>query len=100
MKRNQTLFWAFSSSMAGFLFGFDTAVISGAEQNIQSVWALNDVVLGQMVAMALYGTIIGALAGGIPAQRFGLVRARLHGCKPPLRIIDYSRTKANPIVRA
>lgn len=71
MRRNRALVWAISSSLAGFLFGFDTAVISGAEQSIQSAWRLSDVVLGQMVAMALYGTIIGALAGGIPAQRFG-----------------------------
>ena len=71
MNRNRPLLWAISSSLAGFLFGFDTAVISGAEQSIQSEWALSDVALGQMVAMALYGTIIGALGGGMPAQRFG-----------------------------
>ncbi|MEX2398123.1 MAG: sugar porter family MFS transporter, partial [Balneolales bacterium] len=54
-----------------FLFGFDVAVISGGEQDIQRFWNLSDTMLGQMIAMALYGTIIGALFGGIPAQRWG-----------------------------
>lgn len=71
MNRHRVVFWAITSSLAGFLFGFDTAVISGAEQSIQSMWSLSDVAVGQMVAMALYGTIIGALVGGIPAQRLG-----------------------------
>jgi len=53
------------------LFGFDTAVISGGEQNIQIMWELSDVMIGQTVAMALYGTIIGALFGGVPAQKYG-----------------------------
>ncbi len=71
-KKNFKLFlWAITSALGGFLFGFDTAVISGGEQQIQMHWDLSDVLLGQTVAMALYGTIIGALFGGIPAQKFG-----------------------------
>lgn len=65
------LFWSITVSLGGFLFGFDTAVISGAEQAIQGQWLLSDVAVGQMVAMALYGTVIGALFGGIPCDRFG-----------------------------
>jgi MFS family permease len=71
MKNKKIFFWAVTSALAGFLFGFDTAVISGGEQNIQRYWELSDIMVGQMVAMALYGTIIGALFGGYPAQYFG-----------------------------
>ncbi len=71
MTKRRIFFWAITAALGGFLFGFDTAVISGGEQVIQLYWNLGDVVLGQMVAMALYGTIIGALFGGVPAQRFG-----------------------------
>src|SRR6056297_2599865 len=71
MKKHKIFFWAITSALAGFLFGFDTAVISGGEQNIQAMWELSDIKIGQTVAMALYGTIIGALFGGIPAQKYG-----------------------------
>lgn len=71
MKKHKIFFWAITSALGGFLFGFDTAVISGGEQNIQLQWALSDMMLGQMVAMALYGTIIGAVFGGMPAQKYG-----------------------------
>ncbi len=71
MGKHVIFFWAVTAALGGFLFGFDVAVISGGEQNIQDLWDLSDVMLGQMVAMALYGTIIGALFGGIPAQKWG-----------------------------
>lgn len=71
MRSDNIYFWAFTAALGGFLFGFDTAVISGAEQSIQSQWELSDMMLGQMVAMALYGTIIGAVFGGLPAQKYG-----------------------------
>ena len=71
MKNYKIFLWAITSALGGFLFGFDVAVISGGEQNIQAMWELSDIMIGQTVAMALYGTIIGALFGGIPAQRFG-----------------------------
>ncbi|MEX2632916.1 MAG: sugar porter family MFS transporter [Balneolales bacterium] len=71
MKNRKTLFWSITAALGGFLFGFDVAVISGGEQNIQQMWELSDTMLGQMIAMALYGTIIGAIFGGIPAQKWG-----------------------------
>jgi MFS transporter, SP family, arabinose:H+ symporter len=71
MNHSKVLFWSFTVALGGFLFGFDTAVISGGEQAIQKLWGLSDTMIGQMVAMALYGTIIGALLGGIPADRLG-----------------------------
>jgi len=71
MNSGKIFFWSFTVALGGFLFGFDTAVISGGEQAIQKLWSLSDAMIGQMVAMALYGTVIGALMGGIPADRLG-----------------------------
>lgn len=72
MQNNSKLFfWSVTVALGGFLFGFDTAVISGGEQAIQSFWGLSDFMVGQMVAMGLYGTIAGAFFGGIPAERWG-----------------------------
>ncbi len=69
--RKQILLWSITSALAGFLFGFDTVVISGAEQTIQKLWSLSDAVHGLVMASALYGTVLGSLAGGWPADRFG-----------------------------
>lgn len=63
--------WAIAIALAGFLFGFDTAVISGAEQSIQKLWGLSDVKHGLAMAIALYGTVFGALLGAWPADVFG-----------------------------
>jgi MFS transporter, SP family, arabinose:H+ symporter len=65
------LFWSVTSSLAGFLFGFDTVVISGAEKTIQSLWKLSDELHGTAMAAALWGTVVGSLLGGRPADRFG-----------------------------
>ena len=59
------------ASMGGFLFGFDTVVISGAEQTIQSLWNLSSTLHGLAISMALWGTVIGALFGGIPTDKLG-----------------------------
>jgi sugar porter (SP) family MFS transporter len=64
-------FWSLTSALAGFLFGFDTVVISGAEKTIQSLWGLSAGVHGIAMASALYGTVVGSLLGGWPADRFG-----------------------------
>jgi sugar porter (SP) family MFS transporter len=69
---NKRIFiWALTSAMAGFLFGFDTVVISGAEQKIQSIWGLGAGLHGVAMASALYGTVLGSLLGGWPTDRFG-----------------------------
>ena len=59
------------ASLAGFLFGFDTVVISGAEQTIQSLWRLDSTLHGLAISMALWGTVLGALIGGWPSEHFG-----------------------------
>ena len=42
MSNNKVLFWSFTVALGGFLFGFDTAVISGGEQSIQKLWSVSD----------------------------------------------------------
>lgn len=64
-------FWSQTSALAGFLFGFDTVVISGAEQTIQRLWQLGAGLHGLAMGAALYGTVLGSLLGGWPADRFG-----------------------------
>jgi MFS family permease len=59
------------ASLAGFLFGFDTVVISGAEQTIQSLWDLNSSLHGLAISMALWGTVLGSVVRGWPAEYFG-----------------------------
>ncbi|MCP5547998.1 MAG: sugar porter family MFS transporter [Akkermansiaceae bacterium] len=68
---NKLFFWSITSALAGFLFGFDTVVISGAEQKIQNLWGLSDGIHGIAIGAALYGTVVGALVGGWPTDRFG-----------------------------
>jgi SP family arabinose:H+ symporter-like MFS transporter len=64
-------YWSITSALAGFLFGFDTVVISGAEQTIQNLWGLSPGIHGLAMGSALYGTIFGSLFGGWPTDRFG-----------------------------
>lgn len=68
---SRIFFWSLTSALAGFLFGFDTVVISGAEKTIQSLWDLSPGLHGIAMASALYGTVVGSLLGGWPADRFG-----------------------------
>jgi len=68
-----------TAALAGFLFGFDTVVISGANQPIKDLWGTNWF-LGEslftfhgifIMSMALWGTVLGSLFGGIPTDRLG-----------------------------
>jgi sugar porter (SP) family MFS transporter len=68
---SRLVFWSVTSALAGFLFGFDTVVISGAEQKIQSLWHLSAGMHGIAIGSALYGTVVGSLLGGWPTDRFG-----------------------------
>ena len=66
MKKSSVFTWSIVVALGGFLFGFDTAVISGAEQTIQQYWNLNTIEHGLTVSIALIGTVIGSLIGGYP----------------------------------
>ncbi len=67
-----TYIWAMTVAVGGFLFGFDVAVISGADQPLQQLWQTSDLVHGGFVmSSALWGTVVGALLGNKPADRFG-----------------------------
>jgi sugar porter (SP) family MFS transporter len=59
------------AALGGLLFGFDTAVISGAEKTIQSLFKLNGFWHGFTISIALIGTLIGVLVAGRPADIFG-----------------------------
>ena len=64
--------WSLTAALAGFLFGFDTVVISGADQKLQLLWNSSDIFHGSIVmAMALWGTVVGAIFGGIPSRKIG-----------------------------
>ncbi len=61
-----------TAALAGFLFGFDTVVISGAEKTLQTLWQSSDSFHGIVViGMALWGTVVGALLGGFPTNQMG-----------------------------
>src|SRR6056300_1894473 len=68
----QVFYWSFVAALAGLLFGFDTVVISGADKKLQTLWDSSDGFHGAVVmAMALWGTVAGAIFGGFPTQRYG-----------------------------
>lgn len=71
MQKNSVIAWSLVVALGGFLFGFDTAVISGAEKSIQEYWSLNVFEHGLTVSIALIGTVFGALFGAIPSDKFG-----------------------------
>ena len=70
--KNKILLWSITASLAGFLFGYDTVVISGADKKLQVLWNSSDAFHGSIVmGMALWGTVIGAIFGGIPTNKLG-----------------------------
>jgi len=71
-KKNTRVFgWSLILSLGGFLFGFDTAVISGVEKSIQQLFNLSPFLHGFTISSALIGTVAGSLLAGMPADRFG-----------------------------
>ncbi len=69
---NKILLWSITASLAGFLFGYDTVVISGADTKLQELWNSSDAFHGSVVmGMALWGTVVGAIFGGIPTNKQG-----------------------------
>jgi sugar porter (SP) family MFS transporter len=65
-------YWSIAVALAGLLFGFDTAVISGADQPIQALWKTSDLFHGAFImSSALWGTVVGALYGNVPCDKYG-----------------------------
>ncbi|MBD1362400.1 sugar porter family MFS transporter [Mucilaginibacter sp. ZT4R22] len=71
MRKHSVLAWSMVVALGGFLFGFDTAVISGAEKSIQQFWHLSVVEHGFTISIALIGTVLGSLFGARPSDIFG-----------------------------
>ena len=72
MKKNNLFQYSIVAALAGFIFGFDTVVISGANEPIKNLWHTSPLFHGMFImSMALWGTVVGALVGGIPAEKFG-----------------------------
>ncbi len=63
--------WSIILALGGFLFGFDTAVISGVEKSIQQLFNLSPFWHGFTISSALIGTVVGALTAGIPTDKYG-----------------------------
>ena len=59
------------TALGGLLFGFDTAVIAGTTEALSAHFQLTPSGLGLTVSVALWGTVIGALLAGFPADRYG-----------------------------
>lgn len=78
MNKN-LLFATVVSALGSFLFGFDTAVISGTTKFITQFFNLTDATLGMTVSIALWGTVIGSIVIGKPGDVFGR-RAMLSLC--------------------
>ncbi|WP_339650399.1 sugar porter family MFS transporter [uncultured Maribacter sp.] len=69
---NRILIWSITVALAGFLFGFDTVVISGADKQLQALWHSSDSFHGWVViSSALWGTVLGALFAGYPTNKYG-----------------------------
>ncbi|MCZ8197560.1 MAG: sugar porter family MFS transporter [Flavobacterium sp.] len=72
MKNSKLLYYSIVVALAGFLFGFDTVVISGADKQLQNLWHSSDLFHGLVVmSSALWGTVLGAIFGAIPTNSWG-----------------------------
>jgi sugar porter (SP) family MFS transporter len=72
MKNYKLFYWTVVVALAGFLFGFDTVVISGADKQLQQLWNSSDLFHGAVVmSTALWGTVIGAIFGAFPTNKYG-----------------------------
>ena len=72
MVKNNLFRYSIVAALAGFIFGFDTVVISGANEPIKNLWHTSPLFHGMFImSMALWGTVVGAITGGIPAEKYG-----------------------------
>jgi sugar porter (SP) family MFS transporter len=72
MNNGKLFRWSIVAALAGFLFGFDTVVISGANLPIKELWHTSKWFHGIFImSMALWGTVLGALLSGLPTEKYG-----------------------------
>jgi len=72
MNKNKLFQWSIVAALAGFIFGFDTVVISGANLPIKELWHTSPLFHGFFImSMALWGTLVGSVFGGIPTEKYG-----------------------------
>lgn len=72
MNKSNLFRWSVVVALAGFIFGFDTVVISGANQPIKELWHTSPLFHGFFImSMALWGTVLGAIFGGVPTELYG-----------------------------
>jgi sugar porter (SP) family MFS transporter len=72
MYKRKILYWSVVVAFAGFLFGFDTVVISGADKQLQQLWGTSALFHGVVVmSSALWGTVVGAVFGAFPTNILG-----------------------------
>jgi len=77
MITRKVIIWSVIVAIGGFIFGFDTVVISGGEQAIQKYWQLGSLAHGLTTSIAIVGTIFGALFGRLPADKIGRKKSLL-----------------------
>ncbi len=72
MYQKKLFRYSIVAALAGFIFGFDTVVISGANQPIQDLWHTSPLFHGFFImSMALWGTVLGSIFGGMPTEKYG-----------------------------
>jgi len=72
MNKSKLFQWSVVAALAGFIFGFDTVVISGANLPIKELWHTSPLFHGFFImSMALWGTLVGSIFGGIPTEKYG-----------------------------
>ena len=72
MSNTKLFRYSIVAALAGFIFGFDTVVISGANQPIKDLWHTSPLFHGFFImSMALWGTVLGSIFGGIPTEKLG-----------------------------
>ena len=78
-RGGRLVFLAAVAALGGFLFGYDTAVISGCEQQIQKIFGLSGFLHGAVASACVWGCVAGALAGGRLTDAIGR-KMSLFGC--------------------
>lgn len=68
-----------AAAVGGFLFGFDSSVINGAVRSIESEYTKEPLLTGFVVAVALLGCAVGALAAGVLSDRYGRLKVMIVG---------------------